>query len=254
MPSDEVSFRRLVDAAVAVPLRGWDFSFLEGRTVAEPLPWDYVALAREATARATCVLDVDTGGGEVFSAVAPPAGSIGVEPYPPNVAVATAALALHHVEVRQRHGARLPVADGEVDLVLNRHGRFDPTEAARVLRPGGLLLSQQVGRDNDLEINEVFGVPPADTGGLGSVEEAVAALVDAGLQVVRCEEAWPRTAYLDVGALVLQLRAVSWQVPWFDVGRDLEKLRRVHQVIRHRGSFSVTSHRLLVLGRRPRRT
>src|SRR4051794_30134070 len=88
VPDDEGSFRRLVDAAVAVPLRGWDFSSLGGRPAAEPLLWDYVALARAAAARATRVLDVDTGGGEVFSAVAPPAGSIAVEPYPPNVAVA----------------------------------------------------------------------------------------------------------------------------------------------------------------------
>lgn len=250
MPAEQ-DFLDQIDAALAVPLRGWDFSFLDGRVIAQPLPWDYLQLARAAAGEARCVLDVDTGGGDVLAAIAPPPGSIAVEPYPPNVALATAVLAPRRIEVRARTTWQLPVADGEVDLVLNRHGALDLDETFRVLRPGGTLVSQQVGRRNDLELNEALGAPPAGSDALESVGTTLVALADAGLRVARCEEAWPRTRYLDVGAVVLQLRAVPWQVPGFEVQRHLDQLRRIHHHIRQRGSFEVTSHRLLVVARRP---
>ncbi|HEY0239403.1 MAG TPA: hypothetical protein VGC37_12215 [Friedmanniella sp.] len=250
MGDAERDFRSLVDDATAVALQGWDFSFLSGRAVSQPLPWDYVRLARGAARRARRVLDVDTGGGEVLAAIAPPAGSIAVEPHPPNAVLAAAALESLQVEVRGRTSARLPVADGEVDLVLNRHGALDLDEAARVLSEGGLLISQQVGDRNDVEINDAFGVPLADGSALTSPEATTAAASAAGFGVERCEEAWPRTAYLDVGALVLQLRAVPWQVPSFDVEKHVEQLRRVHHSICEHGSFTVTGHRLLLVAQR----
>jgi len=247
---DEEQFLGLVDAAMAVPLRGWDFCFLAGRTTSQPLPWDYLELARLAARRARRVLDVDTGGGDVLAAIAPPAGSIAVEPHPPDLALAAATLSPHHIEVRARIGARLPAADGEVDLVLNRHGAFDAPEAFRVLQGGGTLLSQQVGRHNDAEFNEAFGVSAFDSAALESVDTTNATLTEAGLRVVRCEQAWPQTRYFDVGAVVLQLRAVPWQVPGFDVQQHLDALRRIHRHIENYGSFNVTSHRLLVLAQR----
>lgn len=248
---DEEVVRQLIDAANRFTLRGWDFSVLSGRTTSQPLPWDYLRLARDAAARADRVLDVDTGGGEIYASITPPAGSIAVEPHAPNLAVARAALAPHHIEVRERVSERLPAAGGEVDLVLNRHGAFDPHETFRVLRGGGTLLAQLVGRNNDAELNDAFGVPASDSTGPLSVSATVGAVTGAGFEVERCEEAWPRTDYLDVGALVLQLRAVPWQIPGFDVGENAEQLRRLHDHIRRHGSFAVTSHRLLLIGRRP---
>ena len=247
---DEEQFLRFVDAARAVSLRGWDFSFLAGRTIAQPLPWDYLKLARLAARCASRILDIDTGGGEVLAAIAPPPGSIAIEPHPPNLPLATAALSPLHIEVRARTDARLPAADGEVDLVLNRHGAFNPPEMFRVLQAGGTLLAQQVGRHNDAEFNEAFGIPLIDSAALESVDTTSATLSDAGFRVVRCEQAWPQTRYLDVGAVVLQLRAVPWQVPGFDVERHLDEIRRIHRHIEKYGSFDVTSHRLLVLAHR----
>ena len=250
MHDEERDFLGLINAAAAVPLRGWDFSFLAGRTISQRLPWDYMQLAQLAVRRARRVLDVDTGGGEVLAAIAPPAGSIAIEPHPPNLALAAATLSPHHVEVRPRTSARSPAVDGEVDLVLNRHGALDVQEAFRVLQVGGTLLSQQVGRHNDTEFNEALGVPPLGGAAIESVDNAITALVGAGFQVARCEEARPQTRYLDIGAIVLQLRAVPWQVPGFDVQQHLGQLRRIHHHIGQHGSFTVTSHRLLLIAQR----
>jgi SAM-dependent methyltransferase len=240
-----------VDEACAASLSGWDFSFLTRRTRSQTLPWSYLDLATKAARAATRVLDIDTGGGEVFAAIRPPKGSIALEPHPPNVQVATATLKPLGVEVRPRKTSQLPVPDAAFDLVLNRHGALDFGEIGRVLQPAGLFLTEQVGTCNDIEFNEAFGLPTAKFGSaLGSLTGAREALTRAGLTVSCAEEAWPRTQYLDIGAVVFQLRAVPWQVPGFDVVRHRPQLQAIHQRIMERGSFIVTSHRLLLAAAR----
>ncbi len=237
---------RLLAEADAEPLSGWDFTRLAGRTVSDPLPWDYVALAGEAAARADRVLDIDTGGGEVLATLGVPRGSVALEPYPPNLPVARARLQPYGIEVRARTGRRLRCDSSDFDLVLNRHGALDPAEIARVLRPGGVFWTQQVGADNDAEFNTALDAAPV-VGGLGSAAADAAELLRAaGLQVLRADEAWPQTRFLDVGAVVLHLRAVSWQVPGFDVVRHRAQLLEIDRIIRTEGAFVVTDHRLLL--------
>jgi hypothetical protein len=50
---------------------------------------------------------------------------------------------------------------------------------------------------------------------------------------------------------VLQLRAVSWQVPDFDVVRHRAQLLEIDRIIRTDGAFTVTNHRLLLHAVRP---
>jgi len=51
-------------------------------------PWSSECLARAVARRAEQVLEVDTGGGELFSRRVPPAGSIPVEDGEPNIPLA----------------------------------------------------------------------------------------------------------------------------------------------------------------------
>ena len=248
--SSRAEVDRLLAEAAAEPLSGWDFSRLAGRVVSDPLPWDYVALAGESAGRADRVLDIDTGGGEVLTTLEVPRGSVAVEPYAPNVPVARARLLPYGIEVRARTGRRLPCASSDFDLVLNRHGALDPAEIARVLQPGGVFWTQQVGAHNDAELNAALGEAPV-FGGLPSAADAAEQLDAAGLQVLRADDAWPQTRFLDVGAVVLHLRAVSWQVPGFDVVRHRSQLLAIDRIIRTEGAFTVTDHRLLVHAVRP---
>lgn len=237
---------RLIADAAATPLVGWDFSALDGRVVTEPLPWDYVALARGAVTRAARVLDIDTGGGEVLAQLGVPAGSLAVEPYPPNVGVAEKRLRPLGVEVRPRVDGALPVEDASVDLVLNRHGALDLVEVARVLERGGTFLSQQVGAANDAQLSAALGAPSPGVRSADELEAVVGAMRAAGFDVARAQHATSTSRYLDIGAVVLQLRLVGWQVPGFDVDRHRDELLAVHDVIATRGAFVVTSHRLLL--------
>src|SRR5659263_522377 len=148
------TYEDLVSDALSAPIKGWNFSWLTGRADCDDLPWDYASLARDALPNATRLLDIDTGGGEILASLAPLPAAIATGPYPPNVPIATARLAPLGVDVRAGRASALPVADGEVTLVLNRHGLLDPAETARVLAPHGMFLTQQVGSRNDLAFND----------------------------------------------------------------------------------------------------
>ncbi|CAM3525473.1 class I SAM-dependent methyltransferase [Occultella aeris] len=245
------TFDHLVESAAAVPITGWDFSYLRDRTGGGDLPWDYCPLAQSLVTGAHRVLDVDTGGGEFFSALCPPEGSVAIEPHRPNVEVAQRRLRPLGVEVVERHDESLPVPDQAFDLVLNRHGHLEAAESHRVLAPGGRLLSQQVGARNDVELNEALGVPPAPPiGAATSIEDLRTDLAAAGLDEVEVREAIVVTRFFDVGAVVFQLRAVPWQVPDFDVTRHREGLARIHEQVQNTGAFEVRSQRFLIRARR----
>jgi hypothetical protein len=236
----------LVSDALCASVKGWDFSWLTGRVDRDDLPWDYASLAREALPHAIRLLDIDTGGGEVLASLGLLPAAIATEPYPPNVPIATARLGPLGVEVRAGSASALPVADGEVTLVLNRHGSFDATETARVLTPRGVLLTQQVGSRNDLAFNDALEVPSRTPPDVPTLDSTVAELEDAGLVIDQAQEDYPVMRYLDVGAVVFQLRSVPWQVPGFDAGTYQERLRALDAHIRRTGSFDVKNHRFLV--------
>lgn len=150
-------FERLITEALQAPFSGWDFSWLEGRFVqTEGLhgKLDYERHARAAVAKATAVLDLGTGGGELLSRLVPfPPIAIATEAYPPNVAIASQRLAPLGVKVVCTDGGchdsrgpqqpnrwpqrRLPFADTTFDLVLVSSVSFCPREVYRVLKSGG---------------------------------------------------------------------------------------------------------------------
>ncbi|WP_433042938.1 class I SAM-dependent methyltransferase [Dactylosporangium sp. CS-033363] len=235
-------YERLVTEALEVPLRGWDFSWLEGRATGSDPSWSYPDLAR-AHLRAD-LLDIDTGGGELLATLRPTRGTIATEGYAPNVSVARERLGPLGVDVRFAPDATLPLDDACVDLVLNRHGRLNAAEIARVLRSGGELLTQQVGSADCADLNAALGAPPAYEEPWNA-EIAAQALTAAGLRVTDVREEFPPLAFADVGAVVYQLRAVPWQVRDFTVARYADELKRMHE----RGGITVCAHRFLIHAR-----
>ncbi|WP_200816015.1 class I SAM-dependent methyltransferase [Nocardiopsis sp. JB363] len=248
-------FIALVEQARTQPLRGWDFSFVKGRMVQEDPPWSYGNHAHSLVRAATGpVLDLGTGGGEVLAELAPlPPGSIATEDWPPNVVAARTRLAsLGVTVVRPEENDAVPLPDARFPVVLNRHSSYTPGEVHRLLSPGGRFLTQQVGADDGLEINDALGLAPPARPDRWDVGEAAADLERAGLVVTTAEEARSPLRFHDVGALVFHLRRVPWQTQDFDVARTWEALRRVHERILVEGALVCTAHRFLVEAHRPR--
>ena len=46
----------------------------------------------------------------------------------------------------------MPFSSETFDIILNRHGSFHAGELFRLLKPGGIFLTEQVGEDNDRDL------------------------------------------------------------------------------------------------------
>ncbi|MEV5963268.1 class I SAM-dependent methyltransferase [Kribbella sp. NPDC051952] len=225
MTSRRDDFETLVELACAEPVSGWRFPFLEGRRVVEPLGWDYSELAREVVSGAETVLDHGTGGGEVLADIGRGSGvTVATEAWPPNVPVAAKTLAGLGIRVVQvEHGTfdtrgpsdeypdrRMPFADNTFDVVLARHVAFSPAEICRILRPGGVLLTQMgrvvARRPGQIELTDYF---PGTTGPSWPPLDWTALLADGGLVIEDYREQLQRTKFLDIGG---GLTATGWSI------------------------------------------
>jgi hypothetical protein len=95
-----MTFEELLAEGDSVPVEGWDFSWFDGRATEQRPSWGYAAMLTERVGLVSSVLDVQTGGGEVFDWVLRRAGGrptvvAATESWPPNAAVARDRLASH---------------------------------------------------------------------------------------------------------------------------------------------------------------
>jgi hypothetical protein len=145
----------------------------------------------------------------------------------------------------------LPLRDDAFELVTSRHPVatwWD--EIARVLRPGGTYLSQQVGPDSLRELAEYL-MGPLPAGSARDPDAAVTAAEHAGLVVTDLRVERPRTEFYDIGSVVYFLRLVVWIVPDFSVPRYRDRLRALHEHIVRDGCFATTASRFLIEASKP---
>ncbi|MGN9841142.1 class I SAM-dependent methyltransferase [Nonomuraea sp. H19] len=245
-----MDYDELIHEALTTSFEGWDFAVFHGRIGYDgDLPWDYEKLVREHLPEAASLLDLGTGGGELLASLGPlPPRTVATEGYPPNVPVARRRLEPLGVEVVEAGGRPLPFPDGSFDLIVNRHETYDPREIRRVLTEGGTFVTQQVAGHDLEEINAALGGPPHKDPDW-NLATATAALTEAGLDVTWSREASTTTTYHDIGALVLFLRVVSWQVPDFDVDTYDARLRALHADMERGRPLRATAHRFALLAR-----
>jgi SAM-dependent methyltransferase len=145
---------------------GWDFARV--RWDRDPTPWQYDDVVRRYLSRGSHVLDIGTGGGEVFLSMAADFGSgIGIDLDPGMIQVANShrhEQSISHVRFATMDARELQFPDNAFDVVLNRHCFVDVVETARVLRPEGVFVTQQVAKNNTLNIIEAFGWTPSSFG------------------------------------------------------------------------------------------
>jgi SAM-dependent methyltransferase len=208
-------------------MQGWTFKYAPV-PLGPPPSWNYEARARELVQDAGDVLDMGTGGGEVYERIV--AGYAGrafaTEAWAPNVPVANQRLRPRGVAVTHTLNPALPFRAASFALVLNRHEELAPGDVARVLRPGGRVLTQQVHPNYHAELRAFFPrmtvFEPHDT-------TYPDGFVAAGLEIVNLQRHSRRVAYRHLGHLVYFLVVAPWTVPDFDLDSDLDALLAVEQ-------------------------
>ena len=234
-------------------IKGWDFSHIHGRYEEdEHLPWDYEAIIRSALKDEMKLLDYDTGGGEfLLSLQHPYENTSATEGYPPNVRLCKEKLLPLGIDLRECGDAEhIPFSDGSFDIIINRHGDFYPPEISRLLRPGGLFVTQQVGSDNDRELVKMV-LPAAEKPfPHENLKEQKARFVDAGFEILQADEAFGPICFYDIGAFVWFARIIEWEFPGFSVDRCFDRLLQLQDIVEREGRISGTTHRYLIVARK----
>jgi len=245
-------FKQLVAEALEAGFEGWDFGWLEGRLIQEDPPWHYPEIVRAHFASAQSLLDLGTGGGEMLASLVPlPPDTHATEAYPPNQIIARQRLEPLGVTVHAiADKPDLPFSDGQFDLVINRHEAYAPEEIRRILKPGGLFITQQVSGLDNLELNQALedriSFPFLHWG----LETALTGLYEAGFRVEQAEKAALRSSFRDIGAVVYYLKAIPWQIEGFDPQTHHDRLVRLHNIIERQGEFVTTAHRFLIIAQK----
>ena len=244
------TFTQLVREAWSQEISGWDWKFVEGRLQEDPEPWQYLDIIRQRMQQASSLLEMGTGGGELLAKLRSyPAVTIATEAYPPSVSLAGARLHPLGIQVVQTEddiSFALPFARYSFDLSLNRHAGYSPVEVFRVLQPGGCFITQQVGGRNQIHLNELFQEQPEFIYSDWTLDFALQELQAAGFNILDAREAYLRTHFFDIGAVVFFLKVISWQVPGFTPAQYQQKLRRIHQKIQADGPLETSAHRFII--------
>lgn len=231
-------------------IKGWDFSHINDRYKEEnDLPWDYRSVIDEYRKSCHRILDMDTGGGEFLLSLGhDPKLAAATEGYAPNVELCKKELLPLGIDFRAADGAgAAPFDDASFDIVLNRHGDFNPGELMRILKPGGKFITQQVGCHNDRELVELLLPGTPESFPDNSLEATRRKFLDEGFKILNYGESYGSIVFYDIGALVWFARIIEWEFVGFSVEKCFDKLLKAQAVLDKEGFVGGRTHRFLLV-------
>lgn len=235
----------------AAQIHGWDFSHIGDRFESQEdrLPWDLKQILEQNLTPDDRLLDMDTGGGEFLLSLGHPCHrTSATEGYPPNVRLCRDVLVPLGIDFREMSDySDMPFEDDSFDVIMNRHGAYEPEEIYRILKPGGLFITQQVGEDNDRELVELLlpGLPKSFPG--MNLQTQKKKFQNAGFTVLQAQEAFRPIRFFDVGALVWFAKIIEWEFIDFSVDKCWERLLLAQQLLEKNGCVEGMTHRYLLV-------
>ena len=198
------------------------------------------------------LLDIDTGGGGfLLSLEHPYKNTAATENYPPNVELCKEKLLPLGISFCQADGGgKLPFDDNSFDIVINRHGSFNPIEIFRVLKKSGIFITQQVGAENDRELVELLCCklpPPFPNQYAQKVSDD---FKNAGFKILQQEECFCPIRFFDLGALTWFARVLPWEFPNFSVDNNMENLINAQKILENKGYIEGKTHRFFILAQK----
>ena len=233
-------------------IHGWDFSHIDGRCVEEPLPWDYKSTILRHLTPDTRLLDLDTGGGEFLLSLGHPHNKTSAtEGYAPNIALCEETLLPLGIDFKACGDlTSIPFPDESFDMIINRHGDLCACETFRLLKKGGLFITQQVGDENDRDLVRLVlpdAEKPFPNANLSAQRKEFEA---AGFHILEGKEGFFPIRFYDVGALVWFARIIQWEFPDFSVNKCFDKLLQLQKRIEKDGHIQGTIHRYLMIAQK----
>ncbi len=234
-------------------IHGWDFSHIHGRFSEFDLPWDYREIVLRCLKPEMKLLDVDTGGGEfLLSLRHPHKNTAATEAWQPNVELCSRTLLPLGIDFREGDGSdRLPYDDESFDIIINRHGDFNPADMYRLLKAGGLFITQQVGAENDRELAELLMGEREIAFPDQYLSKASASFREAGFEIIEEQECFTPIRFFDIGALVWFARVIPWEFPGFSVDGSIDRLMEAQRRLETTGCVEGRAHRFMLIAKKP---
>ena len=236
----------------AAHIKGWDFSHIDGRCVESKLPWEYKTIIEKYKNNQMKILDYDTGGGEFLLSLKHPYNKTSAtEGYKPNVKLCSEKLLPLGIDFKKcDNPSEIPFEDESFDMIINRHGNFDAKELYRLLKKGGLFITQQVGEDNDRDLVELV-LPGLEKQFEGlNLKEQKIAFEEEGFQIIEADEAFCPIKFYDIGAFVWFARIIEWEFKGFSVDKCFEKLLEMQKIVDEQGYVEGTIHRFMMVAKK----
>jgi SAM-dependent methyltransferase len=232
-------------------LDGYDFSHIN--TGHAPVPWDYVDIARRYLKPTDRVLDIGTGGGEIFYSLSSCFGKgVCVDPSPDMARTAMrnrSTLRLNHISVLRMWAGDLAFEANSFDVVLTRHVGVYVSEIVRVLRPGGFFISQTVGQRTSLNILKAFDWTPSSFG--PDWWQSFSDLADQfrsyyGCHVHALAEYDVPIWYQDMASFMVWFMAVPWPEE-IELDKHWQNINRVIETCQTERGIETNEHRELLI-------
>lgn len=231
--------------AATQPRVGWDFARMNVLRAA--VPWEYADVAPQYARPSDDVLDIGTGDGARFRALAGSFGwGFGIDSDPEMVRLAAGTSTAPNVDFGVC-SARLEGITATFALILNRHAPVQLPAITSHLQPGGHFVTQQVGERNMACVRRgarLAGQPPI----------RAVPVADARLELISFREYDVEYVVRDIESLVFWLNALDLLHADLDGATALASADALNAVLAdnvdERG-FVTNEHRYLVVAQLP---
>jgi SAM-dependent methyltransferase len=236
-------------------LEGWDFSRVrDGR---DPLPWNYVDVVKQYLKPTDRVLDIGTGGGEIFLSLAPYFGEgVGIDDDAAMIKTAQrnqSNLSIDNVSLMRMDGKDLQYNPEEFDVVLSRHVWVHTSEVVRVLRPGGYFIMQAVGIRSSQNFREAFGwVWSPDSEYHQSAADVAEQFRSHSCHIIALGEYDVPYWFQDMESFIFWLMWTPWAYPEeIELEKHWQYINRIVETCQTERGIETTEHRELLVAQKP---
>jgi len=232
------------------PFSGWDFSYINGRMIEDKLSWNYKEIVENNIIGKESLLDMGTGGGEFLCSLSNlPQIVCATEGYEPNILIAEQRLKEKNILLKPiKNDSEIPFNNEYFDIVINRHESFNVKEVKRILKKGGLFITQQAGGLNGIDINTAFETKTTENIDWCLIKN-IEMLKNAGMEIIEYDENIGKMRFNDIGAIVYYLKCISWQIKDFSIDKYYNKLVIMNEIIEKNGFMDFVLHRFYIIAK-----
>lgn len=232
-------------------LNGWDFSNLE--IISEGIKCNFYEEVTSRCKNTDVLLDIGTGGGENLLRISSSLlFLVGIDLSNAMIEKAESNLRksnVSNVRFFQMPSEALQFPSGLYDIVTSRHAPFSSKEVFRVLKSGGLLLTQQVSESDKFNLKKAFGRGQSIHEKDGALEEQyIGKLYEAGFSNVQSFEYDAIEYYQRPEDLIFLLKHTPIIPDFGQEKDDFKILRDFIEKNRTEKGIRTNSKRFLIIG------